>query len=63
MGDNTRPVGGNVIAHTFTTRIYLKKPQSLSKDKITAILIDSPNRAKNEVALELGPKGIQETSG
>ncbi len=63
MGDNTRPVGGNVIGHTFTHRIYLKKPQSLSKDKITAILVDSPNKAKNEVALELGPKGIQETSG
>ena len=63
MGDNTRPVGGNVIGHTFTTRIYLKKPQSLSKDKITAILVDSPNKAKNEVAMELGPKGIQETSG
>ena len=62
MGDNTRPVGGNVIGHTFTCRIYLKKPQSLSKDKITAILVDSPNRAKNEVALELGPKGIQETT-
>lgn len=62
MGDNIRPVGGNVIGHTFTTRIYLKKPQSLNKDKITAILIDSPNKAKNEVALELGPKGIQETS-
>lgn len=63
MGDNTRPVGGNVIGHTFTHRIYLKKPQSISKDKITAILVDSPNKAKNEVALELGPKGIQETSG
>ncbi len=62
MGDNIRPVGGNVIGHTFTHRIYLKKPQSMSKDKITAILVDSPNKAKNEVALELGYKGIQEES-
>ena len=60
MGDNIRPVGGNVIGHTFTHRIYLKKPQSMSKDKITAILVDSPNKAKNEVVLELGSKGIQE---
>ena len=60
MGDNIRPVGGNVIGHTFTHRIYLKKPQSMSKDKITAILVDSPNKAKNEVVLELGAKGIQE---
>ena len=54
MGDNIRPVGGNVIGHTFTHRIYLKKPQSMSKDKITAILVDSPNKAKNEGVLELG---------
>lgn len=60
MGDNVRPVGGNVLGHTFTHRIYLKKPQSMSKDKITAILVDSPNKAKNEVVLELGAKGIQE---
>lgn len=62
MGDNIRPVGGNVIGHTFTHRIYLKKPQSMSKDKITAILVDSPNKAKNEVTLELGAKGIQKES-
>lgn len=60
MGDNVRPVGGNVIGHTFTHRIYLKKPQSMSKDKITAILVDSPNKAKNEVVLQLGGMGIQE---
>ena len=60
MGDNTRPIGGNTIAHTFTHRIYLKKPQSLTKNKITAILVDSPNKAKNEITLELGSKGIQE---
>ena len=60
MGDNVRPVGGNVIGHTFTHRIYLKKPQSMSKDKITAILVDSPNKAKNEVVLQLGGQGIQE---
>lgn len=60
MGDNVRPVGGNVIGHTFTHRIYLKKPQSMCKDKITAILVDSPNKAKNEVILQLGGMGIQE---
>lgn len=60
MGDNIRPVGGNEIGHTFTHRIYLKKAQSMTKDKITAILVDSPNHAKNEISLELGAKGIQE---
>lgn len=59
MGDNIRPVGGNEIGHTFTTRIYLKKAQSLTNNKITAILVDSPNKAKNEVIFELGREGIQ----
>ncbi len=62
MGDNIRPVGGNEIGHIFTHRIYLKKSQSMTKDKITAILVDSPNHAKNEVSLELGGKGIQNLS-
>lgn len=59
--DPTRPVGGNEIGHIFTTRIYLKKPQSLTVNKITAILVDSPNRAKNQIIMELGGEGIQKT--
>jgi len=62
MGDNIRPVGGNELAHTSTHRIYLKKPQSIKNNKITAILVDSPNNAKNEVKLELGSTGIQKQS-
>lgn len=57
--DNIRPVGGTEIGHVFTHRIYLKKGQSLTKDKVTAILVDSPNHAKNELAMELGGRGIQ----
>ena len=59
MGDPTKAVGGNVLAHTSTHRIYLKKPDSLTKNKITAILIDSPDNAKNEVPLELCGGGMQ----
>ncbi|KKM94109.1 hypothetical protein LCGC14_1201600 [marine sediment metagenome] len=60
MGDNIRMVGGNELGHTATHIIYLKKPQSITKNKITAILVDSPNNAKNEVVFELGSKGIQQ---
>lgn len=62
MGDNIRPVGGNEIGHTITHRIYLKKPQSLTKSKIDATLVDSPDRAKMTITMELGYKGIQELS-
>lgn len=62
MGDNVRPVGGNELGHTATHIIYLKKPQSMTKNKMTAILVDSPNNAKNEIAFELGSKGIQKVT-
>lgn len=58
--DNVRSVGGNELGHTATHIIYLKKPQSVKANKITAILVDSPNNAKNEINLELGSKGVQE---
>jgi len=58
-GDTIRPVGGNELGHTSTHRIYLMKPQTLKTNKIVAILVDSPNNAKNEAKLELCSKGIQ----
>jgi len=60
MGDNIRPVGGHQIGHTITHRLYLKKPQSLTKSKIDVTLVDSPNMPKQTISIELGYKGIQE---
>ncbi len=62
MGDNIRPVGGNEIGHTITHRLYLKKPQSLTKSKIDVTLVDSPDKPKQTISMELGYKGIQELS-
>jgi len=62
MGDNIRPVGGHQIGHTLTHRIYLKKPQSVTKSKIDATLVDSPNMPKQTISMELGFKGIQPLS-
>ncbi len=62
MGDPIRPVGGNELAHTSTHRLYLMKPQSIKKNKITVMLVDSPDNPKNEIKLELGSKGIQPQS-
>ena len=54
FGDPTRPVGGNVVAHTSTYRIYFKK----SGKKRIARMVDSPHHPEEEVIFALGKAGI-----
>ncbi|WP_337863172.1 DNA repair and recombination protein RadA, partial [Nitrososphaera sp.] len=55
FGDAARPTGGNVVAHTSTYRIYLKR--SSGKNRI-ARMVDSPYHAEREVLFTLSDKGI-----
>ncbi len=54
FGDPTRPVGGNVVAHTSTYRIYFKK----SGKKRIARMVDSPHHPEEEVIFALGAAGV-----
>jgi len=54
FGDPTRPVGGNVVAHTSTYRIYFKK----SGKKRIARMVDSPHHPEQEVIFALGEEGV-----
>jgi DNA repair protein RadA len=54
FGDPVRPVGGNVLAHTSTYRIYLKK----SGKKHIARIDDSPLHPQVECLFALGEQGI-----
>ena len=54
FGDPTRPVGGNVVAHTSTYRIYFKK----SGKKRIARMVDSPHHPEQEVIFALGEDGV-----
>ena len=54
FGDQIRPIGGNVVAHTSTYRIYLKK----SGRKRVARMVDSPHHPEMEVAFGLGEGGV-----
>jgi len=45
FGDPTRPIGGNVVAHTSTYRIYFKK----SGKKRIARMVDSPHHPEQEL--------------
>jgi len=54
FGDPTRPVGGNVVAHTSTYRIYFKK----SGKKRIARMVDSPHHPEMDVIFALGEAGV-----
>ena len=54
FGDPTRPIGGNVVAHTSTYRVYFKK----SGKKRIARMVDSPHHPEEEVIFALGDAGV-----
>jgi DNA repair protein RadA len=57
FGDPTRPIGGNIVAHAATYRIYLRKSKP---PKRIARLIDSPNLPEGEAVFSLTGEGIRE---
>lgn len=55
FGDPTKPVGGHIVAHTATFRIYLRK----SKGELrVARLIDSPHLPESEAVFKVIEGGI-----
>ena len=58
FGDTARPTGGNVVAHTSTYRIYLKRS---GKNRI-ARMVDSPYHAEREILFTLTERGISDVS-
>jgi len=58
FGDPTRPIGGNVLGHASTYRIYFRKG---GKNKRVAKIVDSPHHALSEAVFELGERGVQDT--
>ncbi len=58
FGDPTKPIGGHVVGHTATFRIYLRK----SKGELRiARLIDSPYLPDGEATFRVTEKGIEDT--
>ncbi len=56
FGDPTKAIGGNVVAHTSTYRIYFKK----SGKKRIARMVDSPHHAEEEIIFMLTEAGISD---
>jgi DNA repair protein RadA len=57
FGDPTTAVGGNIVAHASTYRMYLRRGKGGSR---VAKLIDSPNLPDNECMFFLTEKGIRD---
>ena len=57
FGDPTAPVGGNVVAHSCTTRVYLRKSK---QTKRVARVVDSPNLPEVEAVFEILSDGIHD---
>jgi len=55
FGDPTQPIGGHIVGHNSTFRIYLRKSKG---DKRIARLIDSPNLPEGEAVFTVMEKGI-----
>ncbi len=57
FGDPTTPVGGNIMAHAATTRLYLRKSK---EEKRIIRLVDSPSMPEGEAVMKITPGGIKD---
>ncbi len=57
FGDPTTPIGGNIVGHQCTYRVYLRKGKD---DKRIARLVDSPSMPEGEVVFRVTSRGIED---
>lgn len=57
FGDPTEAIGGHVVAHGMTTRVYLRKGK---KGTRVAKMIDSPYLPEAEIVFKITEKGIED---
>ncbi len=57
FGDPTRPVGGHVLGHSVTARIYLRKSKANTR---TAHLVDHPGLPPESATFQIAEAGIRD---
>ncbi|HKZ48456.1 MAG TPA: DNA repair and recombination protein RadA [Thermoplasmata archaeon] len=57
FGDPTRPIGGHIVGHSATFRVYLRKSKG---GKRIARLVDSPNLPEAEAVFSVSEEGIRD---
>lgn len=58
FGDPTKPIGGHIVGHQATFRLYLRKSKG---EKRIARLIDSPHLPEGECVFAVSEKGIEDS--
>ncbi|MFP8953300.1 DNA repair and recombination protein RadA [Natrialbaceae archaeon A-arb3/5] len=56
FGDPTQPIGGNILGHKSTFRMYLRKSKG---DKRIVRLVDAPNLADGEAVMRVQDAGLK----
>jgi len=56
FGDPTQPIGGNILGHTSTFRVYIRKSKG---DKRVFKLVDAPNLADGEAIMRVQDEGLK----
>ncbi len=56
FGDPTQPIGGNILGHTSTFRMYLRKSKG---DKRIVRLVDAPNLPDGEAVMRVVQDGLK----
>ena len=57
FGDPNKPIGGNVVGHTVTTRIYLRKGKDIKR---TATLTKNPELPDGKIEFSIDTVGIRD---
>jgi DNA repair protein RadA len=57
FGDPTTPIGGHVLAHAATYRLYFRKGK---EEKRIARLVDSPSMPEGECVFRVTPDGVKD---
>jgi DNA repair protein RadA len=56
FGDPTKPIGGNILGHKSTFRMYLKKSKG---NKRIVKLVDAPNLPDGESVMRVENDGLK----
>lgn len=57
FGDPTQAIGGHIVGHSSTFRVYLRKGKKGSR---VAKLVDSPNLPENECMFYVNTEGLND---
>jgi DNA repair protein RadA len=57
FGDPTRPIGGHIVGHTATFRLYMRKSKG---EKRIVRLVDSPNLPEGEAVIAVTGTGLED---